>query len=130
MHLYFAKILMRLVNFGKLQSIDQRLPLWRARVKSTWNFTVRLYFYTWKFWIFHLENLQFSLEKSRLPWSYRRLEHQSFHCVLYILVRLITFSVVSRKSMTITDANILILSIQLYTYKEFWRLKYMLVIAA
>ena len=58
---------MKLVDFRKLQSIDQRLPFWRARVKSTWNCTVYIEFYTWKSCIFHLENLEFSFEKSRLP---------------------------------------------------------------
>ena len=61
---YFTKILMRLIDFRKLQSIDQRLPFWKACVKSTWNFTVLFEFYTWKFGIFHLENLEFSFEKS------------------------------------------------------------------
>ena len=61
---------MRLVDFGKLQSIDQRLPFWRTCVKSTWNFIVRLEFYAWKLCIFHLENLEFSFEKSWLPWLF------------------------------------------------------------
>ena len=66
MNFDFAKILMGIVDFRKLKSIDQRLPFWKACVKSTWNFTVRLEFYTWKFRIFHLENLEFSFEKSWL----------------------------------------------------------------
>ena len=64
MNFDFAKILMGIVDFRKLQSIDQRLPFWKACVKSTWNFTVRFEFYTWKFGIFHLENLELSFEKS------------------------------------------------------------------
>ena len=64
MNFYFAKILTKLFDFRKLQSIDQRLPSLRARVKITWNLTVYIEFYTWKLCIFHLENLEFSFEKS------------------------------------------------------------------
>ena len=60
MNFYFAKILTRLFDFRKLQSIDQSLPSLRTRVKFTWNFTVYIDFYTWKSCIFHMENLKFS----------------------------------------------------------------------
>ena len=41
---YFAKILTILLDFRKLQSIDQSLPSLRARVKFTLNFTVYIEF--------------------------------------------------------------------------------------
>ena len=51
----------------KLQSIDERLPFWRACLKSTWNFTVYIKFNPWKLCIFDLENLEYSFEKSDYP---------------------------------------------------------------
>ena len=48
MNFYFAKILTKLFDFRELQSIQQRLPSWRGSVKSTWNSTVYIKFYTWK----------------------------------------------------------------------------------
>ena len=64
---YFAKILTKLFDFRKLQSIDQRLVSWGARVKSTWNCTDYIEFHTWKLCIFHLENLEFNFENPAHP---------------------------------------------------------------
>ena len=44
------------------------MPILRARLNFTWNDTVYIKFYTWKLCILHLENLEFSFEKSWLPW--------------------------------------------------------------
>ena len=59
---------MKLFNFRKLQNLDQGLPFWRARVKSTWNFIVYMKFSTFKLCIFHLENLEFCFQKSERHW--------------------------------------------------------------
>ena len=59
---------MRLVDFGKLQSIEQRLPFWLESLRK-----IHLEFHS-LFVVLHLEilnfspeNLEFSFEKSRLP---------------------------------------------------------------
>ena len=92
----FDKILTRLLDFRKVKRIDQRLPFWRASVKSTWNVTIYIEFWTLKSCIFHLENLEFSFDKSWLPWQCRpdfRISppcptcptfHQSFQFVLLL----------------------------------------------
>ena len=45
------------------------LWFWPCYAKQTINFLPYIEFYTWKLCIFHLENLEFSFEKSWLPWQ-------------------------------------------------------------